>query len=258
MASISCTVTSIHRYPVKGLNADTVTRVALEPNRCIPFDRAYAIENGAHLFDAAEPVYLPKNKFLMLMSHERLAMLDARFDADTQMLQIFRDGKQVTQGRLDDRTGRQLLEQFFAAFMSEELRGSPRIVHAPGHAFADVPTQYLSMINLASVRDLERVLSQPVDPMRFRANLYVEGLDPWVEMDWQGLELVSPGGARFACDGPIDRCAATNVNPETAQRDMSIPRALMGAYGHMDMGVYLKVAAGGELATGDTLTVSET
>lgn len=257
MPATSCTIASIHRYPVKGLNADDLARTDLEPDRCIPFDRAYAIENGAQLFDAAEPVYLPKSKFLMLMSHERLAMLDARFEEATQTLRIFRDGKQVTQGKLDDRTGRQLLEQFFAAFMSEELRGSPRIVHAEGHAFADVPTQYLSLINLASVRDLERVLSQPVDPMRFRANLYVEGLDPWVEMDWEGVELATPGGVRFACDGPIDRCAATNVNPATAKRDMSIPRALMGAYGHMNMGVYLRVAAGGELAAGDRLSEVE-
>lgn len=247
-------ITGICRYPVKGLNAERLEHAALESGKCIPFDRAFAIESGAHLFEPDNPRFLPKNKFLMLMSHERLAMLDARFDAETQSLTIHRDGKQVARGVLTERIGRQLLEQFFSAFMDKELRGAPRIVHAPGHAFADVPTQYLSMINLASVRDLERVVGKPVDPMRFRGNLYVEGLAPWVEFDWHDRQVEVPGGATFQCEGPIDRCAATNVDPATGQRDLSLPRTLMQAYGHMNMGVYLAVTGDGRIATGDPIT----
>lgn len=255
-SSSRCRITSLHRYPVKGLNADSLDEVQLECGKCIAFDRAFAIENGAHLFDPADPHFLPKNKFLMLMSHERLAALDARFDDATQMLQILRDGKQVSQGRLNDRTGRQLLEQFFAAYMENELRGAPRIVHAPGHSFADVPSQYLSLVNLASVRDLERVIGQPVDPMRFRANVYVEDLAPWAEMEWAGLELHAPSGRVFKCEGAIDRCAATNVDPATAKRNLAIPRALMAAFGHMNMGVYLQVTADGRIANGDELVLA--
>ncbi len=247
-------IASIHRYPVKGLNADALAHAELEAGRCLPFDRAYAIENGAHLFDPAAPHYLPKNKFLMLMSHERLAVLDARFDAETQMLRLLRGGKQVSQGRLDDRIGRQLLEQFFAAYMSDELRGAPRIVHAAGHSFSDAPEQYISLINLASVRDLERVIGKPVDPMRFRGNLYVEGLKPWVEFDWHGSALEVPSGRVFKCEGRIDRCAATNVDPATGERDMTIPRALMASFGHMDMGVFLTVTENGRIEAGDTIS----
>lgn len=248
------TISSIHRYPVKGLNGQALAETMLEAGRCIPFDRAYAIENGVHLFDPASPRYLPKNKFLMLMSHERLAELDAQFDEETQNLRLLRQGKQVAQGRLGERIGRQLLEQFFSAYMAEELRGPPRIVHGPGHSFSDAPEQYLSLINLATVRDLERVTGAPVDPMRFRGNLYVEGLDPWVELDWDGDEIAMPSGASFRCEGPIDRCAATNVDPVTGQRDMAIPRTLLTSYGHDNLGVFLKVVEGGLVRVGDPIT----
>lgn len=245
---------SIHRYPVKGLNAEDLPHVDLEAGHCIPYDRAFAIENGARLFDDKNPQHLPKTRFLMLMSHERLAAIRAEFDEETMQLRILRDGKEVSRGRLDDRIGRQILEQFFAAYMSAELRGAPRIVHAAGHSFSDVPEQVLSMINLASVRDLERVVGKPVDPLRFRANLYVDGLEPWAEFDWVGRDLAVAAGRLFRYEARIDRCAATNVDPATGARDMSLPRALMAAFGHMDMGVYLRVVENGRIAPGDVMS----
>ena len=124
----------------------------------------------------------------------------------------------------------------------------------PGTASPIRREQYLSLINLATVRDLERVIGAPVDPMRFRGNLYVEGLDPWVELDWHGDEIAMPSGASFRCEGPIDRCAATNVDPATGQRDMAIPRTLMASYGHDNLGVFLQVTAGGRIRVGDPIT----
>jgi MOSC domain-containing protein YiiM len=49
------------------------------------------------------------------------------------------------------------------------------------------------------------------------------------------------------------RCAAIDVDPETAIRDLSIPHALMRSLGHADCGVYGEVVRGGEIAVGDEL-----
>jgi MOSC domain-containing protein YiiM len=51
----------------------------------------------------------------------------------------------------------------------------------------------------------------------------------------------------------IRRCAAINVDPETAARDLNIPHALMRRLGHADCGVYAEVIAGGTIAAGDTI-----
>jgi hypothetical protein len=51
----------------------------------------------------------------------------------------------------------------------------------------------------------------------------------------------------------IVRCAATNVDPLTGVRDMTIPQTLMQTFDHMDCGVYAEVVTGGEIAVGDTV-----
>jgi uncharacterized protein len=49
------------------------------------------------------------------------------------------------------------------------------------------------------------------------------------------------------------RCAATNVDPDTAVRDLSIPETLMRRFGHADCGVYGEVVEAGEIALRDEL-----
>ena len=51
----------------------------------------------------------------------------------------------------------------------------------------------------------------------------------------------------------LTRCAATQVNPVTAKRDLDIVAALERAFGHINMGVYAEVVAGGEITVGDAL-----
>jgi len=144
------------------------------------------------------------------------------------------------------------IERFFQAFMGPELGGQPRLVRAPGHIFTDHATPYLSLINLASVQELERALGRPVDPLRFRANLYVLGLPAWAELDWPGCTL-GAGAVRCRVAERIERCAATNVDPVSAERDLNIPLALRRHWGHIDCGVLLGVVRGGRLETGQAI-----
>lgn len=247
---------TIHRYPVKGLGPDELDQAALTAGETLPFDRAWAIENGRSGFTAESPEHLPKIKFLMLMKNERLAALETRFDEESRTLTIYRHGKRVAGGRLDDPLGRQLVEQFFASYMpQDELRGAPKILQAPGHSFSDVPAKVVSLINLESVKDLERVAHAPVDPVRFRGNLLVEGPAPWSELDWVGKELKA-GSARLRVTGRIQRCAATNVDPATGARDMQIPRLIEQHFGHQDFGVYAEVVEGGTIRPRDSLEMA--
>ena len=147
-----------------------------------------------------------------------------------------------------------LIGRFFASFMAGSLRGAAKFVAADGVNFTDVPEKYLSIINLASVADLERVARQTADPRRFRGNLYLEGLAPWTEVDWVGRTLAI-GDLRLEVVQAIGRCAATNVNPETAERDMNIPLTLRKGFGHMNMGIYARVVEGGSLARGSAVEV---
>ena len=248
-------VCGLYRYPVKGLSPEPLKTMPLRAGETAPFDRAYAIENGPGRFDSEHPAHLPKLNFLMLMRDERLATLVTRFDETDQTLTVFRAGKQVARGDLRTPLGRRMLEQFFAAYMHEELRGPPRIVSAPGHSFTDIATKALHIVNLASVRELERGVGRPINPLRFRPNVIIDGVEPWAELGWVDTSLAI-GPVRLEVFKRTRRCAATDVDPETGKRDMAIPAALQRAYGHMDFGVYARVLTDGAITLGDPLAIS--
>ncbi len=250
------TISALYRYPVKGLGPQKLDQTELTKGETIPFDRAWAIENGKGRFDPNDPKHLPKINFLMLMRDERLAALDIEFNENDSTIILVRDGRSVVKGALNTPIGRQLIEQFMGSYMENELRGAPRIVQAEGHSFSDVAEKCVHIVNLTSVRELERRLNKDIDPLRFRANIYIETDEPWAEFNWIGkdIEIGSAGLHVFA---RTSRCAATNVDPEMGIRDMALPAMLMRAYGHEDFGVYASVSDGGVIKTGDTLRVAD-
>jgi uncharacterized protein YcbX len=243
-------IAHIYRYPVKGLTPEPLERIALAPGQGVPQDRRFALAHGTTRFDPAAPEWMAKTNFLMLMRNERLARLRTKFDESTGILVIMRDHRVVARANVLEAAGRTVIEQFFAAYMGQESRGAPRLVESPGHMFSDTPRKVVSVIGLASVRDLERVTRAPVDPRRFRANFYFDGGAPWQEFAWVGGSF-HIGAVELRTVKRIGRCAATSVNPETAVRDLNIPLVLQEGFRHTDMGIYAEVLAGGEIAIGD-------
>jgi uncharacterized protein YcbX len=245
-------IQAIYRYPVKGLSPQALTRVSLRPGQTLPADRLYAIENGPCGFDPAAPAYFPKQRFLMLMRNERLAALQTDYDEASHTLTIRWQQRAAARGDLRTVEGRTAIERFLAEYCADELRGPPKVLASEGHSFSDVAKKVVSIINLASVAAVETAVGAPVNPLRFRANIYVAGWPAWHEFDLIGREL-SLGGARVKVVKRIVRCAATEVDPDTGIRDLQIPRTLQRSFGHGDCGVYAEVVAGGEIAAGDSV-----
>jgi uncharacterized protein len=254
MPGANAKIQAIYRYPVKGLSPEPLARTQLQAMETLPADRLYAIENGPSGFEAAAPRHQPKQRYLMLMRNERLARLRTRFEDTSHTLTIETEGREAARGDLRTAEGRAAIEAFFADFCADELRGPPRVLHAPGFSFSDVARKVVSIINLASVAAIEDVVGRPVHPLRFRGNLYVTGWPAWREFDLLGREITLARRARLRVIKRIVRCAATNVEPDTGVRDLSIPDTLMRSFGHADCGVYGEVVEDGEVAVGDELS----
>ncbi len=251
-------IAGLWRYPVKGLAGERLASVELTAGQLLPHDRQFALAHGSTQFDPNAPAYLRPDNFHQLKRQEKLAQLGLGYEPDSGLLTLTRRGKTVVRANAGDPTGRLVLAQFFATFLGESGRGVPRLVTAAGHSFTDIPERYVSLINLASVADLERVVRAPVDPRRFRANIWLEGLPAWTELEWvgRGIALGPKGGeVRLKVVEPISRCAATNVDPDTAERDLNIPLSLQRGYGHTDFGVYCEVLDDGRIAEGDPVDV---
>ena len=153
-------IQAIYRYPVKGLSPEGLTSTRLAPYETLPADRLYAIENGPSGFDPAAPRYQPKQRYLMLMRNERLARLRARFEEASHTLAIELEGREAARGDLRTAAGRATIERFFAGFCADELRGAPRVLHAPGFSFSDVARKVVSIVNLASVTAIESLVGK--------------------------------------------------------------------------------------------------
>ena len=123
------------------------------------------------------------------------------------------------------------------------------MLRADDHSFSDVSAKVVSIINQASVAAIETWRALRCNPLRFRANLYVDGWPAWSEFDLVGRELAI-GSTRLKVTKRIMRCAATNVDPQTGIRDLQIPATLTRNLDHADCGIYAKVITPGEIAPG--------
>jgi len=254
MTTAKANIHAIYRYPVKGLSPEPLGATTLAIGKTVPADRLYAIENGPSGFDPSTPTYLPKQRFLMLMRNERLASLDTHFDETGHLLAIRQGAREVAKGDLRTAAGRGTIETFFAAFCADELHGPPKILHARDHSFSDVARKVVSIVNLASVAAVEAAIGSPVDPLRFRANIYIDGWPAWHEFELLNREVNIGANARLKIVKRIVRCAATCVEPGTGIRDLAIPMTLLQSFGHGDCGVYADVVGAGPIAVGDIVS----
>jgi hypothetical protein len=255
-SSQSARVASLYRYPVKGLTPEPLPSVTLGVGQTLPADRRYAIENGPSGFDPALPKWMSKAHFLMLMRDEWLAALHTHFDDTSNILTIRHNGAIAAEGDLETPQGRAAIERFLAHRFAGAIKGPPKVLSGHDHSFSDVARKVVSIINLTSLAAIENMVGFPVHPLRFRANLYVSGWPAWREFELLD-RIIAIGDARLKVIKRIVRCAAINVDPDTAARDMNIPQALMRRLGHGDCGVYAEVIAGGAIGVGDAIVAEE-
>jgi uncharacterized protein len=247
-------ISSLYRYPVKGLSPESLAEVRLGEGEHFPGDRQFALENGPSGFDPQAAEHLAKIKFLMLMRNGRLARLKTCYDDATGVLTIRQGGGVLAAGDLATPEGRAVIEACLAAWCSQELRGPVKLLRAPpGYRFMDSRAGYLSIIDRASVQAIGAAMGrEQLNPLRFRANVYVDGLGAWGEFNLIG-NRVRLGEAELDITKRIDRCGATDVDPETGQRDTQMVELLERSFGHHDCGVYARVVKSGRVACGDTL-----
>ncbi len=245
----------LYRYPIKGLSPEPLSSVRVEVGKAIKSDRCLAFAHQATPFDPAAPQHHSKTAFLMLMKNEKLSALQSSFDENTRILSI-RHGDKTISGQVDSLEGKQILEDFMVEYLGAELPAPPKLVAAQDvdYTFSDVAARVISCINLDSLRALEPLFGTTLHPLRFRANLYFEDCEAFSELNWVG-KTFQLGSATVKVLKNTERCAATNVNPETAQRDLQLPQTLIKTYGHRDCGFYAQVIEAGEISVNQMFNV---
>ena len=117
----------------------------------------------------------------------------------------------------------------------------------------------VSVINLATIAGIGREAGLDLDRRRFRANILVESErgEPFLEDGWVGGTLVfgdgdpRPAVSVTMCD---ERCAMVNIDPETAERDARVMKAVVRLNKNY-AGVYATVVRTGTIRVGDRVNL---
>lgn len=256
------TVADLRCYPIRGMSGQHVQSVRLSPEDGFPYDRAWAL--ARHDGDA---VKLPDRPLASRHYHgptydPRLAGVRTHVDPESEELEVFVREHRVLRCSLSNGEGRAQAEELLARVLDLDPQETPRLIRRTRGDYNYTYTSSLSerlrlachVVNLASVRELSERIGAEVDPLRFRANVYIDMGQPWVEREWLNHRL-QLGQARLSVEMGTPRCAATEVNRSTAELDIPVPRLLKQHYGHTEMGFYAVVEAAGTVTTGGPVTV---
>ena len=235
-------VAQIWRHPIKGIGAERLEAVTLTAGRPLPGDRAWALLTGDNVDTGA---WQPCRNFARGCYGPELMAITAETSGDTVRLSHPRAGSIDI---VPERDGQKLADWLTPLWPAERPPLS-QLIAAPEEGMSDANYACLSVLGTASLKALSAACGQDLDPRRFRGNLWIEGLEPLAELDWPGHRL-HIGDVVLEVVERIDRCRATQVNPETGEEDTETLRTLRKTWGHIDFGVKARVISGGEIATG--------
>jgi len=241
----------ILRYPVKSLSVEDLHACTLSPGQGLPFDRHWALARPDG--DAVDnPTWHAKSHFLVLAREYGLALVKSHFDETTGRLSLTAPDGLHAEGKLNTLEGRTAIAEAIAKHLGLDETETPHLVEAQDIGYFDTTRGPVSLLNMNSVRALEKLVSVKFDPRRFRMNFLLEGIDAWAETLWSGQKF-KIGDAVLEITQSTGRCKATHVNPDTGELDMKVLHALKEHYGHTQMGVYAIVAEGGKVTAGDQI-----
>ena len=216
-------VTDVWRYPVKSMGGERLD-ACLITDRGLEGDRRWALVDG---------VASRAGKLLSIRQDERLMTYRARL-SDHGVDVITPDGELR---RLDDQLVAALAEQTARPLTLRDLAGAN---------FDDSP---VLVVNLASLAAFGLEAGVPIDRRRFRANLYLDGLEPEEELLWLGRR-VRAGDAELEVIKRCDRCVVITRDPDTTTASPELLRILTDTH-ETCMGLYCGVVRPGRVAVGD-------
>ena len=233
-------VKALYRYPVKSMRGESLAQAHLYWHG-LDGDRRYAFVRGDSRSD-----------FPWLTGREVSQLL--------RYLPTFADPGDVVNSPVCVRTpAGPTLPLDSAELKAELVQAYGKDVHLIKIGRGVYDSQVLSLMSLASVRDLSQQAGTEVDSGRFRQNVILETFSdrPYEEESWLDAQLVfgaRPDSARIRLNRRITRCVMVNIDPQTAASD---PRVLKTVAQSRDScaGVYGSTEKPGTIHVGDVVCV---
>jgi uncharacterized protein YcbX len=216
-------VAEVWRYPVKSMAGERLDSSDVGEAGLVG-DRRWALVDGT-----------PNRagKLLSIRQHERLMTYHARLA--NGHVEVVTPGGDVHP-----------LDGHLVSLLASETSRPLTLREIEGENFDDSP---VLVVNLATVEAFGAQAGMRVDHRRFRANLYLEGLEPSEEVEWLNRRVVV-GGVQLEAVKQCERCVVITRDPDTTVTTPELLRVLTETH-QTFMGVYCKVTRPGRIAVGD-------
>ena len=216
-------VKEIWRYPVKSMAGERLEACVITDHGVLGDRRWAFIDRSANR----------DGKWFNIKQHASLMTYRARL-TDEGLEVVAPDGRRVA---LD----RDLVRRF------EKESGRPiELRELEGWNFDD---SHVLIVNLGSVEAFSLEAGVPIDARRFRANLYVDGLEPEEELRWLG-RVIRAGEAELEVTDRCERCKVITMDPDTTEATPDLLRLLVELHDER-FGVYCRVVKPGRVVVGN-------
>ncbi|MCK0149750.1 MOSC domain-containing protein [Marivita sp. S6314] len=239
-------IAEIWRHPIKSHGREPLDAVSLTPGKALPFDRHWAIAHERS--DADGSKWVSCGHFCRVAKIPALMAISSSFDEATGQITL-RHPDRAQDVCFNPDTEADTFFAWVHGFSDDAALQPTRIVKAATDAFTDSDFPSITLCNLSSHRAVEQRVGQPLSRQRWRGNIWIDGLAPWEEFDWDGRDI-RIGDALLRVKERTDRCMSTHTNPDTGRRDAEVLPAL-DTWGHRDFSVRAEVIEGGSIAIGD-------
>jgi len=244
------TLSALYIYPIKSLRGIAVSSAAVT-DRGLHLDRRWMLVDAAGRFMSQRQT--PRMALVSVAVRDGFLGLEAPGmeplqvpleapEAEPVEVEVWRD-------RCEARTVGASFDRWFSRFLGQDCR----LVQMPDESMRPVdpiyaahPDDHVSfadgypflLISQGSLDDLNRRLVErgaaPVDMIRFRPNLVVEGAEPYAEDQWKRLRI---GATEFRLVKPCSRCVIPTVDLATGEKGRE-PLATLTQYRRRDNKVF--------------------
>ena len=140
--------------------------------------------------------------------------------------------------------------------LSSKVGGPLELTQLDEGIFDEAP---VSIINLATISQIEREVGRSMEVLRFRPNILIESLssEPFAEDAWVGKSLTFGTGENCPTVSVTmldKRCVMINLDPKTAAADAQVMKAAVRLNDN-NAGVYGTVTRPGELTVGQSVSL---
>ncbi len=259
---MNCTISSIYYCPVKSVSFQSIQSCEITKNLGMANDRIFAFSRSIDLEKAKviekNPNERKLNNFLTLKNSPVLNKYN--FIYENGKLTLTLDNKDLISISANDQNERLLLSNKLMELESSLIKPISLLKNSD-FPFYDTSHSNnvfnsMSLINLNSIKDFEKKISEKVELQRFRANFYVDGIEALEERNWIG-KIIKINNVYFKVEKNIPRCVAINLKPKTDDNSLNLLNSLKKTYNNFDMGIYLTALEDGKIKLGDKVEVNK-